>query len=248
MDKNKLRKEIILRLLNSPVSLLPFAGGATGLIVGIVFGFNVLAFVSFVLMLGGIGIFLTRLLQSDSKIAQAVLEEMKEEEAKERKRVLDNLYYRLKSDGDSRTESLLHTLLLLTEQFRYQLNNKNWSMKLNMQSTFDILSNVEELFNGCIRSLEQSLELWRVANSVMVKEARKPIIERREEIIKNVTESISKLSDIYAELQRITIEERGEDKLKKLRQELDDSLEIAKRVEQRLNSFDSKTINLEEKN
>lgn len=241
MDKKKMRKKIAWKLANSPASLLPFTGGATGLIIAAVVHSGLIAFLSLTLVLGSIGNFFTKLLNGNSDVAREVLKEIEEEETAERKNKLGNLERRLSLDGDPKTELLLRALITLTDKFREQLNNKNWSMRLNTQSTFDILANVEELFQGCIKSLEKSLEIWYVADKIEIEQAKIPILERRNEIIKRVEASVEKLSHIYAEIQRIVIEEKSDDDLERIRRELDNSLEVARRVEKKLSAFNHST-------
>jgi hypothetical protein len=68
-------------------------------------------------------------------------------------------------------------------------------------------------------------------------EARKPLLEQRERIIADIQAGIKQVGATLAALQRIGAGDASDRELGRLRVELDQSLEIAGRVEARLNSL-----------
>jgi hypothetical protein len=183
-----------------------------------------------------VGILLTRLLMGSENIARDILEEMEKEAITERERALDSLDQRLSADGDSRTEKSLRDLRALARAFQ---DDQSWLSTLNTKSTFDILAGVEQLFSRCVLSLEKSLKLWYTAREMTTDKARQPILDQRERIITDVAESIHQLGRILAGIQRIGVHEGEENsELARIRQELDQSLQVAEIVEQRMQSID----------
>lgn len=165
-----------------------------------------------------------------------VLSEMQQETQRERKRMLDELELKLIADGDARTEQCLRDLRALAKAFR---EGHTWSNALNVSSAFDILAGVEQLFNRCVASLERTLALGATAQDLTTPEAREPVLAQREEIIEDVGKSIQQLARILAGIQHIgTGDVQGDSDLNRIREELEQSLEVARMVQKRMRSLD----------
>ncbi|MFH1038175.1 MAG: hypothetical protein V1789_05840, partial [PVC group bacterium] len=107
------------------------------------------------------------------------------------------------------------------------------------QSSFDMLTGVEELFNRCTLYLASTLELWHTAHRTANPGARKPILKQRERIIAEVDKSIKQLGKVLAGIKSIGLGAETEaSELARIRDELDQSLEIAKQVKERMKSLD----------
>jgi hypothetical protein len=234
LDKKELNKRILLALIASPVTLLPFAAGVTGLIITWVFSLGgVGLFFSLVFVLLAAGTLLTRLATGSlSEISKKALAEIQEEIKQRHDKYLDELYQRLLDDDDPRTDTALADLRTLMESFQQH----DWadSKSFNTQSTLDILAGIEELFNGCVSSLEKTLELYYAAKKLRTPSARKPLMERRETIIKEVNASVSQLGQILAQVQQLGVDDDNAAQLSRLRQDLNENLEIARRVGERM--------------
>ena len=83
----------------------------------------------------------------------------------------------------------------------------------------------------CIR------DRWKTADSLASEIARKPILEQREKLVGEVVQTVEHMSRTLAAVQGITGRSDGDGRLKRLRGELDQSLEVAKKVEQRVDSL-----------
>jgi acyl-CoA reductase-like NAD-dependent aldehyde dehydrogenase len=68
-------------------------------------------------------------------------------------------------------------------------------------------------------------------------EARKPLLDQRERVIKDIQAAVKQLGGTLAALQRMDTGGATNHELSRLRDELDQSLEIASRVEARLSSL-----------
>jgi hypothetical protein len=233
-----LRKRVLRKLLSSPGVLFLFLAGVTDL--AVLWGFNIDSglgvFAGLACILGAAGYFLSKWLLGGDKLAKEVIEEMKEEAREKNERDLDELEKRLCEDGDPRTEKNLRDLRELTRAFH---ESREGSLSLSSKASFEILSGVEQLFGRCVLSLEKTLQLWHTAQRMSRPEAREPILDQRERIIEDVDKSIRQMGKLLAEIQCLGIEKNSEEsELARIRKELNQSLEVAKKVEERMQSLD----------
>jgi hypothetical protein len=245
LNKERLRKKVLLGYLSSLDTIVPALFGVTILLGSLFFGIKsaVAVFMALTSMLWAGGMFLTRLILGSKKIEQTAIEEMQKEVRESREAALDDLERRLTGDGDPRTERLLKDLRVLMEVFR---QGRSWSTQMNARSSIDILMKVDDLFKGCERSLEKSLELWNTAQRVSTESARKPILERREAMIEDIGMSLEHLSQVLTEIQGYG--STGEDKeseLARIRKEMDQCLEVADRVEERMRRWEGEVLERE---
>ncbi|MFH2002699.1 MAG: hypothetical protein ABIK28_23715 [Planctomycetota bacterium] len=237
-EPSSFRSRFLLKLLSSPWTLGPLLAGITTLMV--VWTFNIRSglaiFAGLLGVLGAIGVFFTRLFLGSATLGKETLETMKQEAQAQREEKLDALDEQLSADGDVRTEKCLRDLRALARAFHQE---EVWPERMNARSIFDVLQGVEQLFNRSVQLFEKTLVLWRIASNMTTEEARRPILEQRERIIEDIRESIKELGRILAEIQTLGTGGGSEDTLlSHIRVELDQSLEVAKRVETRMNSLD----------
>ena len=64
------------------------------------------------------------------------------------------------------------------------------------------------------------------------------ILNEREKIIKDVESSVEQLGNILASVLSLGLSKRDDTELARIRNELNQSLEVARRVEERMKSFD----------
>ena len=237
LDKSRFRKKLLLGLLASPLTLCPLVMGVTLLLIAWAFSIKagVVLFVAVVCILGAFGAFFTRLILGSETMEKAVIEEMRSKAHEAREAKLDELDRKLTEDGDPRTEASLRDLRALAKAFN---ESRTPGAGLNIESMFDIASGVEQLFNRCVQSLERTLQLWRTARKMATPEAKKPILERREGIIEDVGESIKQLGKVLVGIQGLKAGESASSELASIREELDQRLAVAKRVEERMRSLE----------
>jgi uncharacterized protein Yka (UPF0111/DUF47 family) len=101
----------------------------------------------------------------------------------------------------------------------------------------EVRAKVHELFDESVHSFEQTLKLYDMAQELQAPAARKSILEQRESIIKEVQRSIQQITEALHALQRMGAGGHGSAELARLRQELDESLAIANKVESRIDSL-----------
>ena len=236
VDKKRFRKKFLLGLLSSPLVLGPLVVGLTLLLTAWTFSLrsSVLVLGGLAGVLGAVGMAVTRGLFQDRRLAEAAVGELQREAQEQTDRELDDLDHRLVEDGDQRTEDLFRDLRALAQAFR---DGQTWASEVNPRSAFDILAGVDELFAGCVRALQQTLELWRAAEKMATPAAAEPIRAQRERIIQDVRQSIGQLGRLLAGLQGFRSGAQADSELARLRAELDQSLDVARRVEQRMKDW-----------
>jgi hypothetical protein len=232
-------KRVMVDILGSPLVLMPFMVGSAAFASFFALGLKGSAAVGAVLIglagtLGAAGTFITKfILGKDDRVKQLV--EASRSKAKlDKRKALEHFHHRLTMDGDERTETAMQDLRSLRQAFR-QLDKI--APDLNRAMIEDIQQRSEELFQQCVSSLEKTLQLWKTAESLASETARKPILEQREKLVGDVVQTVEHMSRTLASVQGITSRSDGDARLQRLRGELDQSLEVAKKVEQRVDSL-----------
>jgi hypothetical protein len=240
VDESQFRKKYLLKLLASPFSLFPFLAGVTDLLALWTFSLRSgpALFAGIAGILVGLGFFFTRLVMGDKDSAKEVIQTVQKQALAEREKRLDDLDRRLSSaDSDPRPENCLRDLRALAKAFE---DGKSWDNALSGRPTIDILSGVDKLFQECVVYLEKTLDLGYAADEMATEAARKPILKQRERIIADVSKSIQQLGKVLTGIQTLEAKEQGsqDSDLAVVRRELDQSLEVARKVKERMSSLD----------
>lgn len=237
MDQGKFRKKVFMELLTHPWTLLPAVSGLSLLVVGWSVGklAGLMGVAGVFGLLAGAGALATRWIFKSGEVARKAFEAIAEEEREEQSERLDDLYRRLKRDRDPRTGQSLRRLRQLHQTFR----EGEWSESLESPTAHEISNMVEKLFRGCIMSLEHSLELWSKARRMKTKDGRRLVMERREDSIEEVARSIEHMAKTIDGVLTMSVRESPADGLARIRRELDESLEVARRVEERMRAMDA---------
>lgn len=161
------------------------------------------------------------------------LKQYAESAEEQRRNEIETLRRQLATDSDLRDEKLLDELLALASVFQ---STQNW--KLDSYSQFEITHKVNTLFEEGINNLRKTLQLRDAAGSIASVSIRDGILQQREEILTDLTESINQLGHVLNGLQESGLKESGQN-LKSIVQELDATLAIARRVQQRIQALDT---------
>ena len=235
----RVKRKVLLHALSSPLTVLPFVAGITALVGMWVFGLRadigVLAGVAGVF--GSAGVFITNLILKGEAYAVQALQETQVEERADHESELDSLDVRLCRDNDPRTEAALRDLRSLVRAFQEYIGRPG--LDVDVLSSTNIESAVQELHDQCVNSLERSLQLWETAAKLHTRAAREPILKEREDIIGEVGHSIRQLGEALASIQTLGLNNGATSELVRIGQELDQRLAVAKQVEQRVRTFES---------
>ncbi len=231
LDRKKLRQRVLLDLLVSKWTLIP--GGAGLTILFILFAVSSLwplgIFLGVLGVIAGGGSFLSRLIMGDDAANKRSIKALTQEANKEKDAGLDELDAALITDRDDRTQTMLRDLRSLVVAFK---EGGSWTEQPNL---FDITASVDDLFDEAVRMLQKSLALYKTAKRVRTDSARAKIFEQRDLIIDDVQTSLDELGRILADIQVMDISDNSAQE--RIRQELSDSLDVAKAVQSRMAEF-----------
>lgn len=235
IEKKAYRREVLLKYLTHPLTVVPAAIGATGLLLGWAFGSGLLAFGGLGLLAITGGLLVTRLISSNTAIEEKVLERLQDEERKQRKDSLDDLAKKLEKDDDDRDEEALDDLRQLVKAFH---EDRSWEASVDPGTAIELLNGVDRLFRSSEQTLRDSLELRQKAKKASSK-VRKSFMKRRDVLIEDVEASVDRLRHLFEELQTMRpLHDSGED-LRSIREELDSSLEMAKQISEKVSEWEA---------
>ena len=229
----EVRKQATLDLIVSPWTLGPVVLGGTALAAGWALGGDpTWLFAGVSGLLAGGGMLATRwLTQLEAVTAQAWRKLIDAEQA-DREAELDKLDRALQRDGDPSSQKLLRALRTI----RQGLEQDEAEGKLGGAGGI-VKDRAEEVFAACVAQLRYSLELDETARR-LAGPARRALRADRQAILKEVAETVRHLAGTVAEVREAPIKRREGD-LGRLRQELDATMEVARRTEARLNELDA---------
>jgi hypothetical protein len=230
-----------MNVIRSPWVAVPavVGAGATGLaalVGGLGYPNGMLSFVGISGLLFGAGMAATRLLFYPESVVASVCEDSVKDELSEHEAYLRELEERLRADQDDRTGRCLQRLRNLQRRVhkRGLLDGR-----VNSPMLPEIRPKVEQLYRSCVRSLEKSLEFWQAAMEMATQEARQEMLDRREQLLAEIEGGIRHLAATVDHLRAKQISRHdGERELAQVRRELEMGLEVARRVEQRIDELE----------
>jgi hypothetical protein len=228
---DEVRQKVLLDLFASPLTLLPVVGGLTALLASWATGGNApLAFAGMVGILGGVGMFATRMVFGLEKLTRKAYDYALEKQQKHQNEMLLDLDRKLQNDHDPRTQYLLRQLWHL-----YQGLQKDIKAGKITVAAHQVLESVDQMFRVCVEYLRESYDLWELAERVG-KTARQSTLAQREELIQEVERSVVHLEQTLDQLQTVATS-RSKSELSRLRAELDETIDVARRAEKRTSAL-----------
>ena len=232
MDKNAIVKKLLLDPIDW-ITLTPFLAGVTlGLGAWAIHSESgIVVAASAILILISAGIYLNRLLFGWKDNYDRTINEWRKRVEKSRDEDLDRLHRALREDGDPRTENLLNDLRTLTKAL---MSEQSESLAI---SAFDIVSDVDKLFQRSVDYLKESLELWQTADNMQRESIKERLLKHREILISEVEKSLENLGDVLGSMKKAAVTSRDGQPLAELRDELTARLTLAEEVEDRLKAM-----------
>jgi len=226
------RSRIARELLWAPSVALPLVAGASAwLISWAVGGVAALNIAGLALALGGVGWLATRVIFLIDDVAAKILRDDARNAIQAEEDKLDQLQFRLRSDRDYRTKDYL--TLLKTCRTDFEEFAKKPGIVIQSQ---EIVKQVRQLFWSATEQLEHSLKLHALAERLSGDEKKK-VQEQREGILGEIRVSIEHMQSAVKHYQEIMNMEQQND-LGSLRDELDASIRVAKRTEDRMRELE----------
>ena len=225
---DEVKRKVLLDLFASPGTLVPIVAGLSSLMYSWAVGGDPTAnAIAIVGVLGGIGHFASRMVLKLEDMTQSAYEAILDRNQKEQDEALDELEERLRGDEDHRTETCLQDLRGLYETFR-----SGCSEGQMVVSHHQVVSQVEQVFQACVQQLRQSLELYEISQK-LAGTAKNDILAERERVIQEVIDTRQHLGTTIEQFQTFATR-RNQSDLSRLREELDETLRVARKTEQRM--------------
>lgn len=226
------RSRIASELLWAPSVALPLIAGASAwLISWAASGVPLFNVAGLALVLGGVGWLATRVIFFTDEVAAKILRDEAEKGVKAEEDKLDQLQFRLRSDRDYRTKDYL--TLLRTCRTEFEEFAKRPGIVIQSQ---EIVKQVRQLFWSTTDQLEKSLKLHFLAERLAGDE-KKTVQQQREHTLDEIRLSIEHMQSAVRHYQELMNKEQQSD-LGSLRDELDASLRVAKRTEERMRELE----------
>lgn len=230
------RKKVLLDIFASPLTLFPVAGGMTSLLYSWAVGGSLPAnLVGVAAILGGVGMLATRLIVGLESITERAYKYLQDKQRRLQEESLDALDERLTTDDDPRPEANLRQLRQLYTNFHDGLRQRKISSANQV-----LVETVERLFGACVAQIERSHELWEQTKGLKG-EARKRLRDEREKVVGDVAQTIEHLG-LTVERYQALATERNHSELARLREELDESIRVARRTEERIAGLDATQV------
>jgi hypothetical protein len=230
-----LRSRIASELLWAPSVVLPVVAGASAWLMSWagdgVMALNVIGLVG---VLGGLGWLATRVIFLADDVAAKILREDAQKIIQAEETVLDDLQNRLRVDRDFPTNDYL--TLLRTCRSEFEEFAKKPGIAIQSQ---EIVKQVRQLFWSAIDQLEQSLKMHSLAERLNG-DQKLSVLGQREHILTEVRESIDHMQSAVKQYRGL-MDKGSKNDLTSLREELDASLRVAKRTEERMRELEGTT-------
>ena len=225
---DEVKRKVMIDLFASPGTLAPIVVGLTSLMYSWAVGGDPTANALGIMgVLGGAGYFASRLVLGLEGMTKRAYEAIAEHHRKKRNQALDELERQLHGDQDQRTETCLRNLRNLYDTFQQSC------LEGRVVATHhQVVSQAEQIFNASVQQLERSLELYQISQKLTGK-ARGEILAERERVIREVIDTRDHLSATIEQFQTFATR-RNQSELSQLREELDETLRVAKRTEERM--------------
>ena len=228
---------MIRGLLASPWVVIPAGLGAASFLIGMAMGqpAGYFSFLGITGMLLGLGMAATRLLGGSADEGQGTSEDPHSAPGIASRAYLERLKRRIRDDDDPRTDRLFKDLTRLNERMtRLGVTESSGGS----EAVVDIREKAVELYRCCLISLERTLVLHDAAEEMATTEARDRLLAEREQLLGEVGGSVAHLGATLDHLHTLQLKRhQSSEELTRMRQELEMGLEVAQRVEQRMESL-----------
>ena len=226
-----LRGRVWRRLFGSKTFLIPAAVAVGAGSIAVLAG-GVWVSVAVVFGLIAAGSLIVQLATGVENLEKSAVQELATEKKKREDQTLADLQTRLRSDRDFRTKDCFQLATQARSDFcSFLESNPGSFVFLQFGQQF------EQLFWATIEQLEHSLQLYEQADR-LVDARRNDILHERDRVVAELLGAADRLRMVVEKIRSTSIQNR-EAELDTLSRELDDSLEIAKRVDQRLKELES---------
>ncbi|MEN0110773.1 MAG: hypothetical protein AAF805_08620, partial [Planctomycetota bacterium] len=235
---DEVKKKVLLDLFVSPWTLPPIVGGLTAWMLSwAVGGDPTMNLVGLAGVLVGVGVQASRIVWGIEGLTEKAHDYVEGKQKAARAAELDRLEEKLSQDEDPRSEESLRRLRALRRLFHEDPPKTAGAIAIRDQ--------VQRLFEASVRQLERSYDLWEKARRLPAGTGR-PLLDQRRRAVDEVVRTVNHLAktvERYHEMQQGADEA---DDLARLREELDATIEVARRADERIEELGVATRHDEE--
>lgn len=221
---DSLKRKLLLNIFVTPATVIAGALGFTLVMLSWVIPATFL--LGMVSLLVAFGALATNLVFNMGKIQKKAAEDWYEAQVASRDNELDKLDEKLSSDRDRTDEILLRNLRAMYDEFCDDVKEH----KISEVVTREMLSQVDEIFQSCVASLEYSYELLGMSKRLQGN-LQDELKRQRAGILGEVEKSTAMLATSIAEIRRMKAKAKQKE-LSSSQQRLAQSLEVAKKMDQ----------------
>lgn len=236
---NTTRRFVLRSVLLRPSVLIPLVGGlvagAASVAVG---GSLMLTSLAVVGIVGGAAWLVAgTVLNVEALTDQALAAQQQASQASENQQ-LDLLARQLRTDRDHRTQDTLTLLRSLREDFELAASRPGVERR-----SARFREQIGLVFQATVEKLRESYRLMQQSETV-VGQPRQQFLDQRETVVAQAMETTNKLRDITQQFMA-AIQDDSQANMESLQKELELSLEIAKRTEQRMKELENPSAQYE---
>jgi hypothetical protein len=227
------KRKVISEIFFAPSVVIPIVGGITaGLLSWAVDGSQILTMASGAGILGGIGWMLTRMIFKVEDITEQVMQAELDEQLREENQELDELAAKLRTDRDHRTQDYLTLLRSVRSEFEEAANKPGTQFR-----SAKIREQVGLVFKAAVGQLRESYRQWELSEN-LVGSAREKILHEREQVLSEIDVTIDRLRSTVGQFHQMIDAEKEVD-LASMTEELEATMRIAKRTEERMRQIEN---------
>ena len=224
---DSIRNKVMGEIFFAPSVVWPTAAGGIALGAGVALGAPVLIGLGAVGMIGGLGWMAARAIFMPEKISASKLQQMQEEERQAEEKQLDELLKKLRMDRDHRPQSYLNLLRVIRRDFETQAAKPGYELR-----SMELVARIRQLVGTCVQRLDRSHQLFELSERLGGQE-REAILKERELILEEIKASVDQLQGVVRNFSSLS-EKQEQAELSEVQNELEASLRVAKRTEERL--------------
>ena len=229
---HSLRRRIVNKILFAPSVVLPIVGGLSALLASwAASGVTSLNMIGLLGVAGGLGWLSTRLIFGVEKIAESIVADEQADSLRQQEERLVQIRKKLRYDRDPRTDDYFTLLKQARDDFDRMAEESAVIVR-----SLELQPKVKKLFWAAIDRLDDSHEAHTLAEKLFGSE-RDAVLARREAMLVEVKTTLDQLQHAVAQLRELSSNASDTD-LSALRDELDESLRIAAKTEQRMRELE----------
>lgn len=231
------KRKVISELFFAPSVVLPIVGGISAALLSWASAGNAyMTGAAAVGILGGVGWMLTRMIFKVEDITDKAMQAELNKRLAEESQALDDLARQLRTDRDHRTQDYLTLLRSLRQDFEDTANQPGTKFR-----SAQLREKVGLVFEAAVDQLRQSYRLWELSEN-LAGPARDKVLANREQVLTEIDATIDRLQTTVKQFQYMIKADNTVD-LATMRDELDATMRIAKRTEERMRQIENPTGN-----